>query len=80
MAEDERLRIKKRQKEGINLARKNGIKLGRKRIEISENFEEIYNEWKSCKITAVKAMKILNLKNNTFYRRVKEYENNKPVV
>lgn len=80
MAEDERLRIKERQKEGINLARKNGIKLGRKRIEISENFEEIYNKWKSGKITAVKAMKILNLKNNTFYRRVKEYENNKPVA
>lgn len=72
MAEDERLRIKERQKEGIQL--------GRKRIEISENFEEIYNEWKSGKITAVKAMKILNLKNNTFYIRVKEYENNKPVV
>lgn len=80
MAEDERIRIKERQKEGIKLAKKNGIKLGRKRIEISENFEEVYNEWKSGKITAVKAMKILNLKNNTFYRRVKEYENNKPVA
>ncbi len=29
------------------------------------------------KIAAKKAMEISNLKNNTFYRRVKEYENMK---
>ncbi|MEG2458182.1 MAG: recombinase family protein, partial [Bacilli bacterium] len=29
---------------------------------------------KNGKITAVKAMELLNLKSNTFYRRVKEYE------
>jgi len=26
------------------------------------------------KITAVQAMELVNMKNNTFYRRVKEYE------
>ena len=77
MAEDERIRIRERQKEGIKIALGNGVKFGRKKINAGENFEDIYKEWKDGKITARKAMKILNLKNNTFYRRVKEYENNK---
>ena len=76
MAEDERIRIRERQKEGIKIALGNGVKFGRKKISAGENFEDIYKEWKDGKITARKAMKILNLKNNTFYRRVKEYENN----
>ena len=77
MAEDERIRIRERQKEGIKIALDNGVKFGRKKISVDENFEVIYAEWKDRKITARKAMELLNLKNNTFYRRVKEYENNK---
>ncbi|MFR3499446.1 MAG: recombinase family protein [Paraclostridium bifermentans] len=74
MAEDERLRTKERQREGIKIAREKGIKFGRRKIDPGEKFEEVYQEWKSGQITAVKAMEILNLKSNTFYRRVKEYE------
>lgn len=74
MAEDERLRTKERQREGIKIAREKGIKFGRRKIDPGENFEEVYQEWKSGQITAVKAMEMLGLKSNTFYRRVKEYE------
>lgn len=74
MAEDERKRIKERQEEGIKIALNNGIKFGRKKINIGENYKSIYNEWKNNKITAVEAMKKLGMKSNTFYRRVKEYE------
>ena len=74
MAEDERKRIKERQEEGIKLALSKGTKLGRKKIGISENFKSVYNDWKQNKITAVEAMRILGMKSNTFYRRVKEYE------
>ena len=77
MAEDERLRTKERQREGIKIAREKGIKFGRRKIDPGENFEEVYKEWKSGQITAVKAMEILGLKSNTFYRRVKEYESKK---
>ncbi|WP_113675811.1 recombinase family protein [Vallitalea guaymasensis] len=77
MAEDERTRIKERQKEGIKAARNKGVIFGRKKIDPGSNFESVYDEWKSGKITAVKAMELLNLKNNTFYRRVKEYESKK---
>jgi len=76
MAEDERKRIKERQEEGIKLAISKGIKFGRRKIEINENFISTYNDWKQNKITAVEAMKKTGMKSNTFYRRVKEYESN----
>jgi hypothetical protein len=31
-------------------------------------------KWKQGDITAVKAMELVDMKNNTFYRRAKEYE------
>lgn len=74
MAEDERKRIRERQKEGITIALQKGVKFGRKKVEIDNNFKEIYQEWKNHKITAVKSMQRVGMKSNTFYRRVKEYE------
>lgn len=76
MAEDERNRIRARQKEGVAVAIRNGIKFGRRKIEMTDTFPSVYQEWKQSKITAVEAMKRLEMKRNTFYRRVKEYESN----
>ncbi|MHC9370262.1 recombinase family protein [Clostridium perfringens] len=42
-AEEELKRIKERQREGLELAKKKGKKLGRPRVEVPSNFEEIYN-------------------------------------
>lgn len=74
MAEDERKRIRERQEEGIKVALNKGVRFGRKRIPLDENFKFIYEEWKQGKITAVKAMEKVNMKTTTFYRKVKEYE------
>ncbi|MDD2494692.1 MAG: recombinase family protein [Tissierellia bacterium] len=74
MAEKERIKTRSRQSEGIAVAKAKGVYKGRKKIT-HDNFESVYNEWKENKITAVKAMEKLNMKKNTFYRRVKEYEN-----
>lgn len=74
LAEEERININTRQREGIEAARLRNVKFGRPRIEPGDNFLAIYKEWKSKKITARKAMEILNIKANTFYRRVAEFE------
>lgn len=67
----------KRQAEGIAIAKAAGKYTGRKPITINENvFVAVYQKWKAGTITAVQAMKELDLKPNTFYRRVKEYEAN----
>lgn len=75
-AEEELKRIRERQREGIEVAKKNKKHLGRPRIEKPENFIEVYNMWK-CKdgITAKKAMELLGIKRNKFYDLVKEHEN-----
>ena len=74
VAEQERLDIRERQRQGIEIAKAQGKYKGRKPIAV-ENFPDIYNQWKSNLITARKAMELLGgLKPNTFYRRVKEYE------
>jgi DNA invertase Pin-like site-specific DNA recombinase len=77
VAELERDYILQRQREGIEIAKQEGKYKGRKKIEVDKNFETVYKKWKSEEITATKAMEILELKRNTFYRRVKEYEEGK---
>jgi len=74
MAETERTKIIERQAEGISIAKQKGKYKGRQKIEV-DNFEPVYKKWKAGEITAVKAMEQLGIKKNTFYRRVKEYEN-----
>lgn len=76
IAETERKKIRERQAEGIYIARKEGKYKGRKKIEV-DNFEDVYNKLQTGEIqTKVEAMNILGIKKNTFYRRLKEYENN----
>lgn len=77
LAEEERKNIKKRQREGIDVAIAKGVKFGRPKVEINSKFEEMYTNWKSGKITAVKAMSELGMSKSTFYRRVKDYESSK---
>jgi DNA invertase Pin-like site-specific DNA recombinase len=74
MAEDERNRIRKRQREGIDVALKNGIAFGRPKSIISEEFKQTYHRWKSGEMTAVRAMQEIGVKKTTFYKLVKEYE------
>lgn len=71
VAELEREYILQRQKEGIAVAKKNGVYKGRKPIE-HPRFNEIVNLWKQGKITAVEAMKRLDMRPSTFYRKVRE--------
>lgn len=77
VAEQERTFIKQRQREGIDLVfktgkTKTGKPFGRPKISKPDNFDEIVTKWKNKEITAREAMKLLNLKPNTFYSMVKE--------
>lgn len=71
VAELEREYILQRQREGIAVAKQNGVYKGRKPIE-HPRFNEIVSLWKGGDITAVEAMKRLDMKPSTFYRKVKE--------
>lgn len=73
MAQKEREKIRRRQAEGIAIAKTKGKYKGRKPIQ-RDNFEGVYKSWRNDEITAVKAMEILNLTKATFYRKVKAHE------
>lgn len=75
--EFERAMIRERQAEGIAIAKAKGKYKGRKKIAYPNNWEEIYQKWKHREITGTKAMQQLNLKRNTFYNLIKEYEQQK---
>lgn len=70
VAELEREYILQRQREGIAIAKANGVYKGRKPIE-HPDFTQVVALWKGGKITAVEAMKRLNMKPSTFYRKVR---------
>ena len=77
MAEQERLNIRQRQAEGIAIAKEQGKYKGRKEIDFTENWAEVYDQWKNRKIKGNEAMEKLGLKRNTFYRLIKKYEEKK---
>ena len=82
VAEKERENTRQRQRQGIDampidengkrVSAKTGRPVGKPKAERPQNWDEIYSEWKSEKITAVKAMEILKMKPNTFYKFAKE--------
>lgn len=81
VSERERDNILQRQAEGIAVAKAKGKHLGRPKISLStlgkQQFlvlENNYVKWKSKEITAVQFMKLLQMKKNTFYKIIREYE------
>lgn len=74
VAQLEREYTKERQAEGIREAVKEGKYKGRKPIDYPKNWEKYYKQWKENVINATDMMKILDLKRTTFYKLVKQYE------
>lgn len=73
IAEQERITIRERQRQGIEAAKKVGtVKFGRPKVTKPENWEEVYSQWKTRQITGKRAMEILGLSRSTFYKFVKE--------
>ena len=67
-----------RRRDGIEKAKEEGRYKGRKPIAVDESlFDSVVSLWRSGQITAREAMARLDLKPNTFYRRIKEREEQK---
>jgi DNA invertase Pin-like site-specific DNA recombinase len=72
LSETERIKIKTRQAEGVAAARKKGIKFGRPKTKIPQDFMDEVRKWQAGEQTAIATMQALNLKRTTFYKLVKE--------
>ena len=75
VAQNERENIRKRQSEGILAARARGVHMGRPVKMAPENFVFIVKEWKSGKLSFAQALEQSELKQATFYKRLKEHRN-----
>lgn len=73
VAQVERENIRQRQAEGIQIAKEKGVKFGRPRKEIPENFESIYKLWKKNLISQREAGRMLKISHTTFQRLTKRY-------
>lgn len=78
IAEEERKKIKKRQAEGIAIAKAEGKYKGRKSVnkdDLPKDFSKLYKQWKGDKISAVQFASLLNLKSRTtLYKYINIYE------
>lgn len=77
VAERERAYIKKRQQEGIAVARKNGKKFGRKAVPLPDSWQEDMEKWRNNQCTAKSLFTKYGWSSNTFYRKVNEWKTNK---
>lgn len=74
VAENERINIKQRQAEGISAAKNRGVHFGRPTKPLPENFNEVYQMWKSKEITGLCAAEMCNMPMSSFCYRAKKYE------
>jgi DNA invertase Pin-like site-specific DNA recombinase len=68
IAQHERETIHKRQEEGIESAKKRGVKFGRPVYVKPDNFEELLKKVERQEIRAVDAMREMNMKKSTYYK------------
>ncbi|MDE6679632.1 MAG: recombinase family protein, partial [Ruminococcus sp.] len=68
IAENERNKIRSRQREGIIAAKNKNVKFGRPKIDTPDNWNDILKQVKAKELTASQAVKILNISRSSYYR------------
>ena len=71
IAEQERLTIRRRQREGIEVAKAKGKRFGRPALPLPQNWNEVCSRWRAGEITAKKAMALTGTKPTHFYKLAK---------
>ena len=73
VAENERVNIRQRQAEGIAAAKARGVRFGRSAAPLTENFPQVYQDWKAKKLTIELAAAACGMARSTFYDRAHRY-------
>lgn len=78
VAQNERENIRKRQAEGIAVAKRNGVKFGPRPQPLPKNFPEIFLLWEQGNISMTEAAKRTRMARSTFRNRLKSYKKDCP--
>lgn len=73
VAQNERENIRKRQAQGIAVAKAQGVKFGRPEIMLPENFGELVREWEKKRLPLSEVLNVCKISETTFYRKLREY-------
>ena len=73
VAHTERDNIRRRQAEGIAAAKANGVRFGRKVIDVPDDFVVLVKAWEKQNITFDDLLLQCGMSESTFYRRLREY-------
>ena len=74
IAENERMKIRARQREGIDAAKRKNVRFGRPSKQLPDNWREIMDAVKRGEMRPVDAMKVLGLSKSTFYRMMEHHK------
>lgn len=73
VAQNERENIKKRQAQGIAAAKARGVRFGRPEKPIPNDFGDIVKRWERKEIKISDVVRICDMSEPTFYRKLREY-------
>ena len=73
VAQSERENIKKRQEQGIAAAKAKGVRFERPEIPLPDNFGKLVKDWEKKKTSFEETLRLCNMSEATFYRKLREY-------
>ena len=74
IAENERMKIRARQREGIEAAKKKNVRFGRPPKPLPDNWEKVVRAVKRGEMRPVDAMRELEMSRSSFYRLASQYK------
>lgn len=79
VAENERENIRQRQAEGIAAALERGVRFGRPRVLLPDNFLDVYKRWRGGEMNVIQAARLCGMSKSTFYDYAIRLEDKKQV-
>lgn len=72
VSEADKAARRRRQREGIEKAKREGTRFGRSPLPTPDDFSRVYKKWASKEINVEEAARLCGFSRGTFYRRVKQ--------
>ena len=73
VAQNERENIRKRQAQGIAVAKAKDVKFDRPEIVLPENVGELVYKWEKKRLPLSEVLEVCKMSEATFYRKLREY-------